>query len=164
MVASTDPKIHAIALLAGPAYDGRRVLMFQNRQSIDNAPGLSATQRDSIWKTVPAALDSLGKANAWIGYFMTHDPIKAARLVKQPVLILQGATDKQVTPEQADTLVKAFKAAGNTDVTMKKFPATNHLFLNDPSGLPSGYPQLKDAKLRREMLGALADWAVRVMH
>lgn len=163
MVAASDSKIKAIALLAGPAYDGRRVLMFQNRQGIDNAPGLTATQRDSIWKTVPAALDSLAKANRWMGFFMSHNPVSTASHVKQPVLILQGATDRQVTPEQADTLGVAIKAGGNREVTLRKFPDTNHLFLRDASGQPSGYPRLEDPKVRPDVLGALADWMVRVL-
>ena len=137
--------------------------MFQNRQSIDNAPGLSAAQRDSLWKTVPAALDSISKASPWMGFFMSHSPLATVRQVKQPVLLLQGETDRQVTPEQADSLNTVLRSSGNRDVTLRKFPATNHLFLNDPSGQPGGYAQLKDPKVRKEVLGALADWAVRVL-
>lgn len=163
MVAATDPKLTAIALLAGPAYDGRKVLMFQNRQGIDNAPGLSAIQRDSIWKTVPAALDSISKANPWMNFFMSHNPLLTARQVKQPVLLLQGETDRQVTAEQADSLFGVLRASGNREVVLRKFPATNHLFLIDRSGQPGGYAQLKDTAVRKEVLGALADWAVRVL-
>ncbi|MBL0173226.1 MAG: alpha/beta fold hydrolase [Gemmatimonadaceae bacterium] len=163
MVAAGNAQIKAIALLAGPAYDGRKVLMFQNRQGIDNAPGLSTTQRDSIWKTVPAALDSISKANPWMGFFMTHNPLATARRVTQPVLLLQGETDRQVTAEQVDSLNTVLRANGNRDVTLRKFPATNHLFLNDASGLPGGYAQLKDPKVRKDVLGALADWAARVL-
>jgi fermentation-respiration switch protein FrsA (DUF1100 family) len=137
-------------------------MMYQNRQSI-NAAKITQKQKDSIYATVPAQLDALGKTNPWIGYFMTHDPIATAKQVKTPVLVLQGLTDKQVSPEQADSLVAAFKAGGDKDVTLRKFPATNHLFLNDPVGAATGYSTLKDTKVRREVLGALADWAVRVL-
>jgi len=163
MVAQTDPALKGIALLAGPAYTGRRVMLFQNRQLIDNAPGLNAKQRDSIFRTVPAGLDSIGKLNPWIAFFMSHDPLPTARAVKQPVLILQGLTDTQVSPEQADTLLAAFRGGGNTNVTIRTFPATNHLFLPDASGQASGYTALKDAKVRKEVLGALADWAVKTL-
>jgi len=162
MIAAGDPSIKAIALLAGQAYSGRRVMMFQNREAIDQAP-LTPAQRDSIWATVPSRLDTLATTNKWIGFFMTHDPVATARRVKQPVLILQGDTDHQVTPEQADTLAAAFKAGGNRAVTMKRFPATNHLFLPDPSGLFSGYGALTDTKVRREVLGTLADWLVATL-
>ena len=158
MVASQDKNIRAIALMAGPAYTGRRVMMFQNQDAVDQIKSLSQQARDSVMRLVPHMLDSIGAGNPWIGFFMQHDPLKTARLVSQPVLILQGATDHQITPEQADTLAAAFRSAGNKDVTVKVFAATNHLFLPDSVGEASGYTKLKDARVRRDVLGALADW------
>ena len=163
MVAVTDPKLRAIALLAGPGYAGRRVSLYQNRVSIDAAPGLSKAQRDSIMASVPARLDSAGRANPWLGFWLTYDPLVTARRVKQPVLILQGLTDTQISPEQADSLAVAVRSGGNQAVTLRAFPATNHLFLEDPSGAATGYGALKNAHARREVLGALADWAVKVL-
>jgi uncharacterized protein len=163
MVAAKDPTVRAIALLAGPAYNGRRILEFQNENGIKSATQLTDTQRDSLRRIVPKGLDSLAAANAWMGFFMKTEPSAALRRVKQPTLVLQGDTDQQVTPEQADSIVTILKGSGNTRVTMRHFPATNHLFLIDPSGAPAGYTALKDTRMRREVLGALADWMVRVM-
>lgn len=163
MVAAKDPTVRAIALLAGPAYNGRRVLEFQNENAIKAATQLTETQRDSIRRTVPKGLDSLAAANTWMGFFMKTEPAAALRRVKQPTLVLQGDTDQQVTPEQADSVATVLKSSGNTRVTVRHFPATNHLFLVDPSGAPGGYTALRDTKLRREVLGTLADWVVRVM-
>lgn len=158
MVASQDKAIRAIVLLAGPAYAGRRVMMFQNQDVVNQNKALSQAQRDSIMATVPARLDSIAATEPWIGFFMQHDPLKVAKLVSQPVLILQGETDRQVTPEQGDSLAATLKVAGNTDVTLRKFPATNHLFLADTSGVASGYASLPDKHVRRVVLGTLADW------
>jgi pimeloyl-ACP methyl ester carboxylesterase len=163
MVAAKDPSVRAIALLAGPAYNGRRVLEFQNENAIKAATQLTETQRDSIRRTVPKGLDSLAAANTWMGFFMKTEPSAALRRVKQPTLVLQGNTDQQVTPEQADSIVTILKSSGNTRVTVQRFPATNHLFLVDPSGAPAGYTALKDTRVRREVLGAMADWVVRVL-
>jgi len=163
LVAAKDPTVRAIALLAGPAYNGRRILEFQNENAIKAATQLTETQRDSIRRTVPKGLDSLSAANTWMGFFMKTEPSAALRRVKQPTLVLQGDTDQQVTPEQADSIAAILKGSGNTRVTLRHFPATNHLFLVDPSGAPGGYTALKDTKLRREVLGALAEWVVRVM-
>lgn len=162
MVASTDKTIKGIALLAGPAYTGKRVSLYQNRQILDGQPSLSPKQRDSILATVPAKLDSAGKATPWLGYWFAHDPVVVARTVTQPVLILQGLTDTQVSPEQADTLAVAFRRSGNHRVTVRTFAATNHLFIPDASGQFSGYSALKDPKVRPAVLGALADWAVQL--
>ena len=160
MVASQDKGIRAIALLAGPAYTGRRVMMFQNQDAVNQIKQFNAAQRDSIMKTVPARLDSIGIVSPWIGFFMQHDPLKTARLVSQPVLILQGGTDHQVTPEQSDTLAIAFREAGNKDVTVRLFPATDHLFLADSVGVATGYTTLPDTHIRKTVLGVIADWFV----
>lgn len=163
MIASTDAQLKAIALFAGPAYTGRRVSMFQNRQLVDGIAVLTPMQRDSIMASIPARLDSAGKAMPWLGFFLVHDPVVTAKTVKQPVLILQGLTDTQVSPEQADTLSAAFRAGGNRSVTVRTFAATNHLFVVDSSGKASGYATLKDARVRPEVLGALADWLVKTL-
>ena len=163
MVAAKDPTLRAVALLAGPAYNGRRILEFQNDNAVKSATQLSETQRDSIRRTVPNGLDSIAAANSWMGFFMKTEPSAALRRMKQPTLVLQGNTDQQVTPEQADSIVTILKNSGNSRVTLRRFPATNHLFLVDPSGAPAGYTALKDTRVRREVLGALADWMVRVL-
>jgi alpha-beta hydrolase superfamily lysophospholipase len=161
MIAATNVDVRAVALLAGPAYTGRRVSMMQNLELVNSAP-ITQRQRDSIMATVPAGLDSTARTNKWIGFYLSYDPTVTAKQVKQPVLILQGATDHQVSPEQADTLAAAFRAGGNGAVTVKKFPDTNHLFLADPSGAFQGYATLKDKGVRKEVLGSLADWVAKV--
>lgn len=161
IAAVKDPRIRAIALLAGPAISGRKVLEYQNENGIKSAP-LTETQRDSLRRSVPAALDSLQRTNRWMRYFMTTDPLVMARRVTQPVLVLQGDTDMQVTPEQADALAGAMRGAGNRAVTLRRFPATNHLFLADANGSPSGYAALTDTRVRTDVRGALVEWTLRV--
>lgn len=161
MVAASDAQLRAVALLAGPAYAGRRISLFQNRQALDAAPTLTPAQRDSIMAKVPAMLDTVSQP--WTKFWLAYDPLPTAQRVKQPVLILQGDTDMQVTPEQADSLAAAMRRAGNRAVTLKRFPATNHLFLADASGAPQGYSVLKDVRVRRDVLGTLADWFVTTL-
>ena len=163
IAAVKDPRLKAVVLMAGPAYNGRRILEFQNENAIRSAPNATDAQRDSVRRTIPAALDSIQRVNRWMRYFMTADPLVTARRVQQPVLILQGDTDQQVTPEQADSLAATMRRAGHKAVTLQHFPATNHLFLADASGAPAGYAALTDTRVRREVLGALADWLARTL-
>jgi hypothetical protein len=121
---------------------------------------LTGAPRDSALRDMAAKLDSTDKAVPWVHFFLDYDPIATAKRVRQPVLILQGATDQQVVPAQAPELAAAFRAGGNRDVTMKIFPSTDHLFLADPNGNPSGYASLPSKQLRREVLGTMADWLV----
>jgi dipeptidyl aminopeptidase/acylaminoacyl peptidase len=160
MVASADPRIRAVALLAGPARVGRDVLLHQNRRAVDAMSGLTAAQRDSVMATVPAALDSLGAANRWYGFYLGYDPLPAARRLRAPVLVLHGANDRQVTADQAPELAAAVRAGGNRDVTLRVFPGLNHLFLPDPEGTADleRYAGSPSGDLPPEVLGALADW------
>jgi dipeptidyl aminopeptidase/acylaminoacyl peptidase len=160
MVAAADPKLHAIVLMAGPAHTGRAILHYQNQYAIDSMLKLSGARRDSALRSVDQKLDSVAAAQPWLRFFLDYDPIATAKRVTQPVLILQGENDRQVTPDQANELAAAFRAGGNRDVTVKLFPQTDHLFLPDPNGNPSGYAQLPSKDVRPEVLGTIADWLV----
>jgi len=106
-------------------------------------------------------IDSLAVSDPLFGFFVGYDPLPVPRqLSKQSVLLLQGETDRQVSAVQVDELAAAFKAAGNHDVTVHKLPATNHLFLSDPSGDPAGYSALTSSQVPPSTLGLIADWLV----
>lgn len=159
IVAATDPRLKGAVLMAGPSESGRRILTFQQKQAIDLDTAIAPSSRDSAYAATMARTDSAAATNAWLAYFMDYDPLVTARRVtKVPILILQGASDHQVTPDQAPELERAFKEAGNPDVTMRVFPDLNHLFIRDPSGLPSGYGTLTSNKVEPEVLGTMADW------
>jgi len=157
MVAAREPSLAAIVLLAGPAWDGRRVLVYQNEQLLKKK--LTGASFDSAMASARKQIDSLSVNDPWFAWFIAHDPLPVARQLSKPrVLLLQGETDRQVSAEQVDELAAAFKAAGNRDVTVRKLPATNHLFLSDPSGDPAGYAALPSSQVPRETLGLIADW------
>lgn len=158
MVARADPRLAAIVLMAGPAYTGRAIIDYQIRNGIAGDTGIAPAARDSAVKAARAQFDSTSGKLAWMRYFLDYDPIPTAKAVKQPVLILQGATDQQVRAEEAPLLERAFKDGGNRDVTMRVFADRNHLFLRDANGHPSGYARLTQNKVDGEVLGTLADW------
>jgi dipeptidyl aminopeptidase/acylaminoacyl peptidase len=161
LVAATDPGLAGIVLLAGPAYTGRRIIEFQNRYGIEQRANIPPDARDSAVRAAMRTVDSAAASQPWMTFFLDYDPLPTARTIKVPVLILQGATDQQVTPDQAPLLADAFKAGGNPDVTLRIFPATNHLFLADPDGSPFKYQTLTPATMRPEVLQAIGDWLTR---
>lgn len=160
LVASADVKLAGIVLMAGPAYTGRRIIDFQLKNGIMGAESIPAASKDSALKATAAQFDSTTAKVPWMKYFLEYDPVPTAKKVRTPVLILQGATDQQVTPDQAPVLERAFKAGGNKDVTTKVFKDRNHLFLLDPSGFPGGYVKLTNGRIDGEVMGTLAEWLV----
>jgi dipeptidyl aminopeptidase/acylaminoacyl peptidase len=160
IVASTDRALKGVVVMAGPAYTGRAIIQFQVRNGVNHDTSIAVAKRDSAVAAVLATVDSSAAKDAWLRYFLAYDPLPTARTVKVPTLILQGGTDQQVTPEQADLLAKAMKEGGNRDVTARVFPAHNHLFIPDADGNPAGYTKLPTNKMAGEVLGALTEWLV----
>ncbi|MDB4874171.1 MAG: hypothetical protein JWM41_617 [Gemmatimonadetes bacterium] len=164
MIAATDPQLRAIVLMAGSASTGREIVREQNRYVIDSVQHLRGHVRDSTLAWAEHVADSTAARVPWMQYFFDYDPAVTARRVKTPVLILQGETDTQVPPSEAAKLANAFRSGGNTRVTVRTFPETNHLFLADPSGAfydANGklrYGTLPSLHVRKEVLGAIADW------
>ena len=163
MVAATDTALRGLVLLAGTASPGREILRAQQHYAIDSMGHLAGARRDSALAASQLAMDSMTANVPWMKFFAGYDPAEAARRVKTPVLILQGMTDRQVPPSEADKLAAAFRAGGNRDVTVRFFPATNHLFVADPVG-SFEYAKLPSLHVRPEVLGAVADWLSAHLH
>lgn len=163
MVAATDSAIRALVLIAAPAERGRQILAAQQRMLLAGDLRLSPAERETALARAARVTDSLAAAPGWLHFFADYDPLVTARRVRAPVLILQGATDRQVSPEQAETLAAAMRAAGNRRVVVRTFPRMNHLMLEDPSGSPRGYSTLPSVRVRRDLLGALAEWVARTL-
>jgi len=160
MVATDDPRIRAVVLIAGTSRTGRRVLDYQFHQGVDGDTTLAPARRDSAYRAVKTAWDSTATRLPWLAFFYDYDPLPTAARVRQPVLILQGATDRQVTADQAPELAAAIRGGGNRDVTLRVFPGLNHLMVPDPDGSPARYATLPSPKVSPEVLGTLADWLV----
>ncbi len=89
-----------------------------------------------------------------------YDPAAQARNLKQPMLILQGERDYQVTMTDFDRWKSALKA--RTDVTFRSFPALNHLF---EAGVGKGTPGEYAAKpdhVAPEVIDEIAVWIGKV--
>jgi dienelactone hydrolase len=163
MLAATDAKLAAIVLMAGPAFNGRQIIDYQLANGIRGTASIPLASKDSAIAASRAEFDSTTAKGPWMRFFLTYEPIPTIKRVKQPVLILQGATDQQVRPEEAELLAKALRESGNTRVTKRVFADHNHLFLLDPDGHPSGYARLTDPKVDGDVLGTLADWLATML-
>lgn len=160
LVALHEPELRGIVLMAGPSKGGREILQYQFRNLVEHNPALTGAKKDSALATIDARIDSLGASDPWMKFFLDYDPLATARQVKTPVLILNGGTDQQVTPDQVSVLAAAFREAGNKDVTTRVFPNLDHLFVHDTSGFPGGYAKLKNPHVEPEVVGMVADWLV----
>jgi alpha-beta hydrolase superfamily lysophospholipase len=159
MVAVGDAGVKAVVLMAGPSWTGRRTSDYQLREAWK---GMGLTEEQMVEKK--AANDPLREEMAakspWLRFWMDYDPLPTARRLRVPVLILQGATDRQVPAEQAGELATAIRSGDDRDVTVKVFPDLNHLFLHDPSGTAgvAEYAALPSKSVPADVLTTLGDW------
>lgn len=163
MIAAEDRRLRAMVILAGPAKSGLEVLLDQARWPVLTTPGLEPAERARRLLLAESAVraDSF-PTNPWMRWFVRYDPRPLLGRVRQPVLVLQGALDRQVSAGQADTLGALLRSGGNRDVTVQVFPRLNHLFVvSETDGSPAEYASLRDPVVPAEVLSLLAHWLQR---
>jgi hypothetical protein len=163
MVAASDPRLRGMVLIAGPASRGLDIVHGQLRYLLGQDSTLATAQRDSLTRLALAQADSAYRAPGWKAFFATYDPLRTARRVRTPTLILQGETDRQVPLAEAEILARAMRSGGNRTVMVRTFPRLNHLMLEDPSGNPLRYQALPSFHVRSDLRGTLADWLARTL-
>jgi hypothetical protein len=185
MVAARNPDIAFIVMMAGTGVPGDEVLVEQNRL-LNSAMGVSgpalekivALQRESTdavkREKDNAALEktlkekySLPEAqlkiveSPWFRYFLEYDPATSLRLVKCPVLAINGEKDTQVSPSQnLPAIRKALEAGGNRKFELVEFPGLNHLFQHAKTGAPSEYGDIEET-LSPDVLEKIASWILK---
>jgi uncharacterized protein len=169
MLAVSDPRIAAIVVMAASAKRGDQISMEQLNDILDRDTKMTVeekNQKRAEEQEVIHAVQTGGDLSKypaqvrlpWIKEFWTYDPLPTIRRVHQPILILQGALDRQITAEQATMLEEAARSAGNKQVTKRVFPNLNHLFLPAKTGAFSEYSKLETTAIPDEVLKTLGDW------
>ena len=158
MVGATDPALRSVVLIAGSSRTGRQISDAQVREAFQSRMHLSGAALDSAIRANEPARDAQLASSAWLRFWFDYDPLPTAKKLGMPVLIVQGATDTQVSPDQAEELATAIRAGGNRHVTVKLLPETNHLLVHDPDGSFADYSRLKSFDVSPVALGAIADW------
>jgi dienelactone hydrolase len=103
---------------------------------------------------LPAKLP-LGFTATYLVNLHQYNPAQSAKSVKQPMLILQGERDYQVTLADFDGWKKAL--AARKDVTFKTYPKLNHLFMEGVGkARPSEYE--KEGYVTGEVVEDIARW------
>jgi uncharacterized protein len=140
-IGAADPALAGLIVMAGPTRPFADMIMEQVRY-IANADGTISpaeqgqidqlqTQVDAINDpTLDADTPAAQLLNVPAAYWLDlrgYQPAEAARSLAQPMLIMQGERDYQVTLDDLAGWRAAL--AGRENVTFKQYPALNHLFI-----------------------------------
>ena len=109
-----------IASLNGPMTDEAKKEMAQYEQQIAIVKSLKPSTKSS------ASLTLGGPASYWLD-IQGYVPAEMAKSLKQPMLIMQGGRDYQVT--EVDFKIWKATLSSRTNVTFKLYPDLNHLFM-----------------------------------
>lgn len=172
LIATSDTRLRTIVLMAAMGKTGKEVNLAQQEEALAEMPGLTearkaelrAYQRE-VLRTIMEGGDTSklppGADLPWFKEFLSFDPLALMRRVRQPVLILQGALDRQVTVDHAALLEKAAREGGNKHVTVRVFPQLNHLFLPAKTGSFSEYSKLPTTVVGTDVLDTLGTWLAK---
>jgi uncharacterized protein len=107
----------------------------------------------ALSEKTPAADLPLGiSASYWLD-LRTYNPVEVLKTIPQPVLLLQGERDYQVTMVD----VEGWKTAGKKNLTITLFPTLNHTFVKGAGkATPAEYE--KEGSVSEEVITTISKW------
>lgn len=173
-IGAADAKIAGLIAMAGATGDLAQTMARQSRYLAEGDGRVTADEQkqidamDQLVKTVaaltpadaakPGAIQG-APASYWLD-LRGYEPATAAKSLKQPMLILQGERDYQVT--MTDDFATWKSALGDKrGVTFKTYPALNHLFMaGEGKSLPAEYE--KAGHVPVEVISDIAGWIATI--
>jgi len=169
-IGKADPQLAGLIILAGATRPLENLILEQTRYllSLQDPGSTEAKAKLAEMETMLAKVKKLGPADAssstlyfgapaayWLD-LRAYDPAAAAKSLKQPMLILQGERDYQVTLDDFEGWKQAL--GSNPAVTFKLYPDLNHLFAaGKGKSAPAEYEQ--PGHVAETVVSDIAEWA-----
>jgi dipeptidyl aminopeptidase/acylaminoacyl peptidase len=173
IAAAKDKRVAALVLVAGMGTTGAEIVLEQQQHLLSRAKMTDEERKEKIelqhkihgavltgkgWEGIPPDIRSAAES-PWFHSFLVFDPARVMKDIRQPILILQGALDTQVTPHHAEklaALANARKKGGAVQLTT--VDGVNHLLVPATTGEFDEYPDLKEKKVSAKVIEAIRDW------
>jgi dienelactone hydrolase len=166
-----NPGIAGLIIMAGATRPLEDLIVEQTRFLLSLKGEMSPADREKL-REVQAAADSIKQLTAadatssktlmgapaayWLD-LRAHDPVSGARSLKQPLLILQGGRDYQVTQVNFDDWKQGLGTSAA--VAFRLYPKLNHLFVaGEGQSTPQEYE--KSANVDAAVVMDIADWVL----
>jgi pimeloyl-ACP methyl ester carboxylesterase len=176
LTAGREKRVAAVAFVEAAASTGAELALEQQKYELDHLQ-LKAEEREKKialqkqiqtavitgkgWEGI-AANERKAADTPWLQSFLTFDPAKAIEDLRQPVLIVHGALDKEVPPAHADKLADlARKESDSKAVEVVIVRGVNHLLIPAFTGELAEYPELTDRNVSKDVSGAIGAWLTK---
>jgi uncharacterized protein len=175
-LAARGAQVAGVILLAGPAQNGERVLVWQSAQVIKGMKGFNKwlidlfhidtrkaqqKQLDKLKRTRKdwVRIQLVAKFNAkWFREFMAYDPAADLPKIQAPVLAITGTKDIQVDPADLDRMAGLVQS----EFEPHSVPDLTHLLRLEP-GEPSlsTYKRQISQPMEGQVLQFISEWLAR---
>lgn len=173
VAAREDEDIKALVLLAAPGVSGGELILQQQARALSRMNIADAEKKAKVdlqkkihqavqtgkgWADLPPAVRKQAET-PWFQTFLAFDPARVMPKLRQPVLILTGALDREIDPANAqklEALARARKKGG--PVQRIELPGLNHLFVNATTGEVDEYGGVADKTVSSQVPAAMASW------
>ena len=144
-----DDKIAGLIIMAGLTRPLENVMVEQTRYILESDGSLSVEDQAKVEElrqqvdavkalTEQSTEITLGAPPSYWLDLRDYHPTDLARVLKMPLLVLQGERDYQVTMQDFKNWQDAL--SGQANVTLKSYPGLNHLFIyGDAKSVPAEY-------------------------
>lgn len=173
--AGKDGKISGVALVAAAGSTGREITLEQQRLSLIRLKEPEAARQAKVglqnriidavitgkgWESIPQDLRQQADT-PWFKSWLLFDPAVAINKLKQPILIVHGALDREVPAPHADRLETAGQARKNVSAARTRkavAPGVNHLLTAAETGEVEEYDLLGARTIAPQVSSALVEW------
>ena len=177
LAATREGKIAALVTLAGAGSTGADLILEQQQSALDLTT-LTVADRESRvalqkqihaavlsgkgWEGVPPALRKQADT-PWFQSVLTFDPSKTIKNVRQPMLLVHGALDKQVPVAHAERLadLARSKESKSKSVELVIVRGVNHLLVPAVTGEVAEYATLTDRNVSADLSATVTAWLTR---
>ncbi|HEY6506782.1 MAG TPA: alpha/beta fold hydrolase [Vicinamibacterales bacterium] len=176
LAAAREGRIAALVTLAGAGSTGADLTLEQQQAALDQTqlPDAEREARVALQKQIHAAVLT-GKGwegvplplrrqadTPWFQSVLTFDPARSIKGVRQPILIVHGALDKQVPLPHAERLADlARKESKSKAVELVVVRGVNHLLAPAITGEVAEYDVLPDRSVSPDVSTAVTTWLTK---
>jgi uncharacterized protein len=176
LASAREDRIAALVTLEGAGSTGADLILEQQQAALEQSdlPAADREARVALQKQIHAAVLT-GKGwegvpvplrreadTPWFQSVLTFDPAKSIKGVRQPILLVHGALDKQVPLPHAERLADlARKESKSKAVELVVVRGVNHLLAPAVTGEVAEYDVLPDRSVSPDVSTAITTWLAK---
>lgn len=176
LAAARERRFAAVVSMAGAATTGAELVLEQQQSALE-ALALTPEERERRvalqkqiqaavltgrgWDDIPPELRRQADT-PWFQSLLAYEPDEVLEDVRQPLLFIHGALDRQVPVSHADRLARlAREESDSRSIELVIVNGVNHLLVPAKTGEISEYGSLTDRTVSSEVTSAMTAWLTR---